>query len=444
MSHSHGFKPQRLDGRQLLLGWPQADAKTFGFGGTVPATPTEQPQLYERDAHLITVAPTRSGKGRCVIVPNLLSYTGPVVVLDPKGENYQITARRRREMGQQVVKLDPFQVLGESSDGLNPFDIFDLPRGDVVTDGQMLAHLLAVGNQNGREPFWDINGCGLLTGVITYIATVKEPADRNLNEVCRVLTRDDVVYNLAVVLDTVGKQLKKHAYQEIASFLQMPEVTRGGVLATAESYLRPFLSERVEATLAKSAFPLADVVDGKPLSIYIVVPPDKLQSHKALLKLWVGTLLKAITNRQEAPALRTLFLLDECSQLGNFPFLETMITLSAGYGVWCWSFWQDLSQLKSAYPTSWENILNNCGVVQTFGINNRAMATQWGQYLHHDADTLHEMQTDEQVISIHGEPECLGRRMDYLADKLFAGQFDENRFFRHERKGKGPEPEARS
>ena len=61
---------------------------------------------------------------------------------------------------------------------------------------------------------------------------------------------------------------------------------------------------------------------------------------------------------------------------GNFPFLETMITLSAGYGVWCWSFWQDLSQLKAAYPTSWENILNNCGVVQTFGIHNRAMATQ--------------------------------------------------------------------
>ncbi len=25
------------------------------------------------------------------------------------------------------------------------------------------------------------------------------------------------------------------------------------------------------------------------------MPPDKLQSHKALLKLWVGTLLKAIT-----------------------------------------------------------------------------------------------------------------------------------------------------
>jgi len=374
------------------------------------------------------VAPTRSGKGRGVIVPNLLHYTGPVVVLDPKGENYQVTARRRREMGQQVVKLDPFHVLDDWSDGLNPFDVFTLPRADIVTDGQMLAHLLAAGNLNGREPFWDLNGCGLLTGVITYVATVKEPAERNLNEVCKVLTSDDVVYNLAVVLDTVGKRLKKHSYQEIASFLQMPDMTRGGVLATAESYIKPFLSERVEATFAKSAFPVSDVVEGKPLSIYLILPPDKLQSHKALLKLWVGTLLKAITSRSEAPALRTLFLLDECGQLGNFPFLETMITLSAGYGVWCWSFWQDLSQLKAAYPTSWENILNNCGVVQTFGIHNRAMATQWGQYLHHDADALHTLEPHEQVVAIHGQPERRSRRMDYLSDPLFKGQFDANRF----------------
>ena len=162
----------------------------------------------------------------------------------------------------------------------------------------------------------------------------------------------------------------------------------------------------------------------------MILPPDKLQSHKALLKLWVGTLLKAITTRTEAPALRTLFLLDEAGQLGNFPFLETMITLSAGYGVWCWSFWQDLSQLKAAYPTSWENILNNCGVVQTFGIHNRNMAQQWGQFLGHDADALAALQPAEQVLSIHGEAEQRGRRMDYLSDACFAGRFDENRFFR--------------
>ena len=45
--------------------------------------------------------------------------------------------------------------------------------------------------------------------------------------------------------------------------------------------------------LRASSFRLQDVYDGRPLSIYIVIPPEKLESHKALLRLWVGTLLTA-------------------------------------------------------------------------------------------------------------------------------------------------------
>src|SRR5438309_6506 len=110
MRSNHNATKPYADGRRLLLGWPQGEAKSFGFGGRPPpaASRADQPMLYDSDAHLITVAPTRSGKGRGVIVPNLLHYAGPAVVLDPKGENYQVTARRRREMGQTVVKLDPF------------------------------------------------------------------------------------------------------------------------------------------------------------------------------------------------------------------------------------------------------------------------------------------------------------------------------------------------
>ncbi|MGB1288308.1 MAG: type IV secretory system conjugative DNA transfer family protein, partial [Aggregatilineales bacterium] len=60
------------------------------------------PIHYTGDSHLVTIAPTGAGKGRCAIIPNLLRYRGPVVVVDPKGENYAVTARTRREMGQKV------------------------------------------------------------------------------------------------------------------------------------------------------------------------------------------------------------------------------------------------------------------------------------------------------------------------------------------------------
>src|ERR1700733_11903666 len=132
MRRTNGVPKHPCTGTQLLLGFEQESPRVFGFApkGKSAAEP-ESLLCYDSDAHLITVAPTRSGKGRGVIVPNLLHYAGPVVVLDPKGENYQVTARRRREMGQPVIKLDPFHVLDEHTDGLNPFDVFDLARADI-------------------------------------------------------------------------------------------------------------------------------------------------------------------------------------------------------------------------------------------------------------------------------------------------------------------------
>ncbi|MDQ7079020.1 MAG: type IV secretory system conjugative DNA transfer family protein [Robiginitomaculum sp.] len=70
----------------------------FRLGGF--ATKKESVQLsYKRDRHLLTVAPTRSGKGTTAIIPNLLTYEGSCLVIDPKGENALITAERTRNNG---------------------------------------------------------------------------------------------------------------------------------------------------------------------------------------------------------------------------------------------------------------------------------------------------------------------------------------------------------
>lgn len=44
------------------------------------------------DRHFLTIATSRSGKGRSGIVPNLLTWPGSALVIDPKGENAAITA----------------------------------------------------------------------------------------------------------------------------------------------------------------------------------------------------------------------------------------------------------------------------------------------------------------------------------------------------------------
>src|SRR5436190_1431125 len=92
------------DGSALFLGWDGTDhAPTLGFNPTATRPPARPALTYSGDGHLMTVAPTGAGKGVGLIIPALLTYPGSVIVTDIKGENYQVTARYRRQMGQQVV-----------------------------------------------------------------------------------------------------------------------------------------------------------------------------------------------------------------------------------------------------------------------------------------------------------------------------------------------------
>lgn len=64
---------------------------------------------WDGDGHLLTIAPTRSGKALTTIIPNLLRYQGSCVVLDPKGELYEATSRWRGSLG-PVYRIAPFST----------------------------------------------------------------------------------------------------------------------------------------------------------------------------------------------------------------------------------------------------------------------------------------------------------------------------------------------
>jgi hypothetical protein len=81
--------------------------------------------------HVTGIAPTRSGKGANMVIPTLLTWPDSVCVLDLKGENYQRSAGRRKQMGQVVLKFGP---TSENSTCFNPFDEIDMRSADRIGD----------------------------------------------------------------------------------------------------------------------------------------------------------------------------------------------------------------------------------------------------------------------------------------------------------------------
>lgn len=60
------------------------------------------------DRHVTLCCGSRGGKTVSYTIPNCLLYEGNILAIDPKGELANKTAKRRAEMGQRVIVIDPF------------------------------------------------------------------------------------------------------------------------------------------------------------------------------------------------------------------------------------------------------------------------------------------------------------------------------------------------
>ncbi|MEZ5955730.1 MAG: type IV secretory system conjugative DNA transfer family protein [Hyphomonadaceae bacterium] len=415
-------------GDKLLMGYRLENAAPrMGFVDAPERSPKAgEPIWLDGEGHLITVAPTGAGKGRGGLIPNLLMYEGPAIVIDPKGEAYRVTARRRREMGHKVHVIDPFGVVSDKTDSLNPMDAFDVPGIDPSSLAMDVAKQLSGGGLSLKDPFWDIRGHDLAAGVISAVASTTEPADRSLKKVRSYLKGDDPTYTLAVMLDTQGGKLHRFAYEEISSFLQTEDRCRSGIHATACSYFSVIGSDAAQKTVISSSIDLKAVARGEPMTIYLVVPPSKLASHAALFRLWTSALMAAVLSREtELPKYRTLFAIDECAQLGDFSMLSMVYTLARSYGVRVWAFFQDLAQIKRMLPNEWQTVLTNAAAIQVFGVPNHLMASDLAHVLgDFSEDELRQMDRGHLALQAAGARGITARRPDYLMDEMFTGAFD--------------------
>jgi len=431
--------PETLPEEGLLVGWslePGRRRPPIGFVNTdwQPDSParTLEPILDTGEGHLITVAPTGAGKGTGCIIPALLRYPGPVVVVDPKGENYAVTARRRREMGQNVVVLDPFGITeAPERHRFNPLDLAD-PRSDRFVEDVATLSALAAANTGEeamrRDPFWPQMGQTLVAAALLDVLTMPDST-------APTLPAARALINMPLgVLAERAKQWLQAPHPELrrmAGLLANPaEQTLGGYWALAVNQLDFIKGAQLEAHLSASDLDLNAIYHGAPLSVYLVLPPDKLESHAALLRLWIGVIVSVITRRPHQPERATLMLVDEAAQLGELPQLRQAVTLLRGYGVRVWSFWQDLSQMQHLYPSDWQTLLNNCRIQQYFGATTAMSAeaiTRTSGFGPREA--LLDLERDEVVLNVAGDEPVVARKPNYRFDPPFEGLYDPNPFY---------------
>lgn len=379
ISHEHGSAQfQDLDGLplnkigvsdgRLWLGHPVTGLAS----GDDARVRTDRVIAAATARHMLTIAPTRSGKGTSAIIPNLLTYPGSVFVIDPKGENAWVTAERRRALGQEVFILDPWAEVSkrygaETSARFNPMAELDPTSPDFTDDLAGLADALII-NQ-GKDPHWDDSARELVAGVIAFL--IEDPEARpnaSLGQVRQLLTlpRSQLIglVNNAVARGGVAAR-KLSRFKEDTN--EIMSIVSTAITQTA------FLDNAALAdAMSVSDFDFAKLSTGK-VSVYLVLPADKLGPYGRWLRLLVTIAIRAIA-RAPRPQGKVLFLLDEFGTIGSLSAVEQAFGLMGGMGICLWPFVQDLNQLKRDYPDSWETFVANAEAVQAFSVKDNFSA----------------------------------------------------------------------
>ena len=325
--------------------------------------------------HVLLFAPTGSGKGVGFVIPNLLFWEESAVVHDIKLENYELTSGYRTEKLKQDIYLwNPADPNGVSH-CYNPLDWLSDKPGQLVDDAQKICNLVLP-----EQEFWQNEARSLLLGVILYLVAVPEKMT-SFGEVVRTMRSDDVVYNLAVVLDTIGGKIHPVAYMNIAAFLQKADKERSGVTSTMNSGLELWANPLIDTTTATSDFDLQELKKRK-MTVFVGVTPDNLQRLEPLLKVFYQQATDFMTRHMPTPEEKygVLFMMDEFPSLGEMPQFQIGIAYFRGYRVKLFLIVQDTQQLKGIYEEAGMNsFLSNSYYRVTFSANNIETANMISQ-----------------------------------------------------------------
>jgi type IV secretion system protein VirD4 len=302
-------------------------------------------------------APTRSGKGVGVVIPNLLNWPDSVVVLDVKGENWAITAGYRAEHGQAVYAFSPFDEEARSHrwnplSAVRPSPLHRI--GDLLTIGQVF--FPADGSGTSSEAFFNDQARNLFLGLGLYL--LETPAlPRTIGEMLRQSSGMGQTLKghfEAVIAERAGtnRPLSDECIDALQRLLATSENTLTSIVATFNAPLTIFADAVVDAATSADDFRLHDVRRQR-MSIYVRIPPNRLAQARPLLNLFFSQLVSlntvSLPEHDAELAIQCLLVLDEFAALGRVPVIASATAFLAGYNLRLLTVVQAMSQLDAVY-----------------------------------------------------------------------------------------------
>ena len=302
---------------------------------------------------VMLAAPTRSGKGVGVVIPNCLNYSDSLVVLDIKLENFDITSGFRAAHGQEVYLFSPFDTNGRTH-RYNPLSYISSDPAERIGDVDAIASALYAGDD--KDKFWSENAKDLFRGLCLLVLETPD-LPKTLGEILRQASGKgkplpDHIEEMRAKAKKEGWSYTSACTDALDRILHNSENTLAGIVATFNTPLLIFQNPRVDLATSDNDFDLRDV-RRKKMTIYLGVTPDKLSDAKVLINLFFDQLLnqntRVLPQQDKSLKYQCLLILDEFTSIGRINMIQQAISYQAGYNMRVLTIIQNKSQLEDKY-----------------------------------------------------------------------------------------------
>lgn len=310
--------------------------------------------MFEGQQHAIIAAPTRSGKGVGIVIPNLLNWPDSVVVLDIKQENWSITSGYRNKYGQQCYLFNP-AATDYRTHRYNPLAYISDDTNFRIDDIQKIANM-RYPDKPDTDLIWTATPRSLFLGIVLYLLeTPGKPV--TMGQVLResLADGDGAVYFAKIINDRAdeGKPLSGACVRALNTYISISaDNTRSGVIAGFRSGLEQWMNPMVDAATSANDFDLRDVRK-KRMSIYLGITVDNLERMAPILNLFFQQLIdlntRELPSQNKALKHQCLLLADEFTAIGKINVLSKGISYIAGYGLRMMPIIQSPAQLFEVY-----------------------------------------------------------------------------------------------
>lgn len=310
---------------------------------------------------VILAAPTRSGKGVGVVIPNLLDYQESVVVLDIKQENFDLTSGWRKSQGQEIYLFNPFAE-DRRTHRWNPLSYVSKDAAFRVSDLMSIATMLYPDGSDDQK-FWVSQARNAFMAFSLYLCEKWEfDEGKNLPLMLRSKPTLGMIYRLSSgdgtdlreLYTRLSKEpfLSSNARSAFANMLSQAAETFASILGTFKEPLNAWINPVLDAATSEDDFLLTDVRK-KKMTIYIGIQPNKLSESRLIVNLFFSQLINLNTKElpQNNPELKhqCLLLMDEFTSIGKVEIIASAVSYMAGYNIRLLPIIQSMAQLDATY-----------------------------------------------------------------------------------------------